>query len=43
MGIRIFEPCDDPAGVGCTLFEDPATLHLAEDVNLAMHFCDIYY
>ncbi|KAJ3555853.1 hypothetical protein NM688_g2347 [Phlebia brevispora] len=31
MGIRIFEPCENPAGVGCTLFEDPATLHLAED------------
>ncbi|KAF8587078.1 copper radical oxidase [Ramaria rubella] len=30
MGIRIFEPCENPAGVGCTLFEDPATLHLAE-------------
>ncbi|KAK7681668.1 hypothetical protein QCA50_015402 [Cerrena zonata] len=30
MGLRIFEPCDDPAGVGCTLFEDPLTLHLAE-------------
>ncbi|CAL1711813.1 unnamed protein product [Somion occarium] len=31
QGIRIFEPCDDPAGVGCTLFEDPTTLHLAEN------------
>ncbi|KAJ3901668.1 glyoxal oxidase precursor [Lentinula edodes] len=29
MGIRIFEPCADPAGLNCTLFEDPATLHLA--------------
>ncbi|THU91429.1 glyoxal oxidase precursor [Dendrothele bispora CBS 962.96] len=29
-GLRIFEPCDDPAGVGCTLFEDPATHHLDE-------------
>ncbi|KAJ3717702.1 glyoxal oxidase N-terminus-domain-containing protein [Lentinula raphanica] len=29
MGIRIFEPCEDPSGVGCTLFEDPETLHLA--------------
>ncbi|KAJ4474855.1 glyoxal oxidase N-terminus-domain-containing protein [Lentinula aciculospora] len=29
MGIRIFEPCDDPSGLSCTLFEDPATLHLA--------------
>ncbi|KAF8157800.1 glyoxal oxidase precursor [Crassisporium funariophilum] len=30
MGIRIFEPCDDPNGIGCTLFEDPETLHLEE-------------
>ncbi|KAK7681667.1 hypothetical protein QCA50_015401 [Cerrena zonata] len=30
MGLRIFEPCADPAGVGCTLFEDPLTFHLAE-------------
>ena len=30
MGIRIFEPCDDPSGANCTLFEDPATLHLPE-------------
>ncbi|TFK38704.1 glyoxal oxidase precursor [Crucibulum laeve] len=30
MGIRIFEPCDDPNGVGCTLFEDQETLHMAE-------------
>jgi hypothetical protein len=30
MGIRIFEPCDDPTGSTCHLFEDPATLHLAE-------------
>jgi len=30
MGIRIFEPCDNPSGVGCTLFDDPANLHLAE-------------
>ncbi|KAJ3993576.1 glyoxal oxidase precursor [Lentinula boryana] len=29
MGIRIFEPCNDPSGLDCTLFEDPATLHLA--------------
>lgn len=29
MGIRIFEPCADPNGVGCTLFDDPQTLHLA--------------
>ncbi|GJJ15281.1 hypothetical protein Clacol_009557 [Clathrus columnatus] len=29
MAIRIFEPCTDPNGVGCTLFEDPETLHLA--------------
>ena len=30
MGIRIFEPCDDPAGANCTLFDDPKTLHMAE-------------
>ncbi|KAF9019743.1 copper radical oxidase [Hymenopellis radicata] len=30
MGIRIFEPCLDPAGTGCTLFEDPDNLHLTE-------------
>ncbi|CAL1711882.1 unnamed protein product [Somion occarium] len=29
-GLRLFEPCDDPAGVGCMLFEDPENLHLAE-------------
>ncbi|KAH9854840.1 glyoxal oxidase precursor [Lenzites betulinus] len=30
QGIRIFEPCASPTGEGCTLFEDPATLHLLE-------------
>ncbi|TFK33493.1 glyoxal oxidase precursor, partial [Crucibulum laeve] len=30
MAIRLFEPCDDSAGRGCKLFEDPDTLHLAE-------------
>ncbi|KAL9715478.1 hypothetical protein Ac2012v2_002139 [Leucoagaricus gongylophorus] len=30
MGIRIWEPCDDPNGIGCSLFEDPETMHLAE-------------
>jgi len=30
MGIRIWEPCDDPNGRGCSLFEDPETLHLVE-------------
>ncbi|KAJ7595315.1 glyoxal oxidase N-terminus-domain-containing protein [Mycena floridula] len=30
MAIRIFEPCDDPSGIGCTVFEDPANLHLVE-------------
>ncbi|KAK7684511.1 hypothetical protein QCA50_012458 [Cerrena zonata] len=30
MGLRIFESCNDPAGVGCTIFEDPSKLHLAE-------------
>ncbi|RDX47756.1 glyoxal oxidase precursor [Lentinus brumalis] len=28
QAIRIFEPCASPTGEGCTLFEDPATLHL---------------
>ncbi|KDR72992.1 hypothetical protein GALMADRAFT_158624 [Galerina marginata CBS 339.88] len=31
MGIRIFEPCEDENGVGCTIIEDPATLHLVEN------------
>jgi hypothetical protein len=26
--IRIFEPCSSSSGEGCTLFEDPTTLHL---------------
>ncbi|KAF5352140.1 hypothetical protein D9758_009246 [Tetrapyrgos nigripes] len=30
MGVRIWEPCLDPAGVNCTLFENPATHSLAE-------------
>ncbi|KAI0677743.1 glyoxal oxidase precursor [Trametes maxima] len=30
QGIRIFEPCASPTGEGCTLFEDPKTLHLLE-------------
>ncbi|KAJ3517317.1 hypothetical protein NLJ89_g578 [Agrocybe chaxingu] len=30
MGIRVFEPCADPTGSNCTLFEDPETLHLEE-------------
>ncbi|KAF9033576.1 copper radical oxidase [Panaeolus papilionaceus] len=30
MGLRLFEPCDDPNGVGCTLFDDPNALHLEE-------------
>lgn len=31
QGIRLFGPCVSPDGIGegCTLFEDPATLHLA--------------
>jgi hypothetical protein len=29
-GIRIWEPCDDPNGDGCSIFEDPETLHMAE-------------
>ncbi|KAF5352137.1 hypothetical protein D9758_009230 [Tetrapyrgos nigripes] len=31
MGLRIFEPCLDPAGVNCTLFENPETHSLAEN------------
>ncbi|KAH9854846.1 glyoxal oxidase N-terminus-domain-containing protein [Lenzites betulinus] len=30
QAIRIFEPCASPTGEGCTLFEDPDTLHLLE-------------
>ncbi|KAF8500736.1 glyoxal oxidase precursor [Gautieria morchelliformis] len=30
MGIRIFEPCTSPSGAGCTVFDDPETVHLAE-------------
>jgi len=30
MAIRLFDPCDEPNGVGCTIFEDPENLHLAE-------------
>jgi len=30
MGLRLFGPCADPNGVGCTIFEDLDTLHLAE-------------
>ncbi|KAJ7039410.1 glyoxal oxidase precursor [Mycena alexandri] len=30
MGVRIFEPCANPDGVGCTLFDNPALVHLAE-------------
>ncbi|KAF7768273.1 CAZyme family AA5 [Agaricus bisporus var. burnettii] len=29
-GIRVWEPCDDPNGEGCVLFEDPEKLHMAE-------------
>ena len=31
QAIRIFEPCASPSGAGCTLFENPATLHLLEE------------
>ncbi|KAF8965850.1 glyoxal oxidase N-terminus-domain-containing protein [Flammula alnicola] len=31
MAIRVFEPCADPTGANCTLFEDPANLHMAEN------------
>ncbi|KAF8192156.1 glyoxal oxidase N-terminus-domain-containing protein [Pholiota molesta] len=30
MAVRIFNPCADPSGANCTLFEDPANIHLAE-------------
>ncbi|KAF8910286.1 glyoxal oxidase precursor [Mucidula mucida] len=30
MALRIFEPCLDPSGASCTLFEDPDNIHLAE-------------
>ena len=28
MSIRLFGPCEDAAGVGCDLFDDPEALHL---------------
>ncbi|EKM54423.1 uncharacterized protein PHACADRAFT_258261 [Phanerochaete carnosa HHB-10118-sp] len=31
QAIRIFEPCASASGAGCTLFENPATLHLLEE------------
>ncbi|KAJ7599660.1 glyoxal oxidase N-terminus-domain-containing protein [Mycena floridula] len=31
MGIRLFDPCDNPNGEACTLFEDPPNLHLAAE------------
>jgi len=31
MGIRLFEPCEDPNGEGCSIFEDPENLHLVEN------------
>ncbi|KAJ7916299.1 glyoxal oxidase precursor [Mycena leptocephala] len=30
MGVRIFEPCSDPNGNGCTIFDNPDLVHLAE-------------
>ncbi|KAJ7100233.1 glyoxal oxidase N-terminus-domain-containing protein [Mycena belliarum] len=30
MGLRLFEPCTNPAGTGCKIFEDLENLHLAE-------------
>ncbi|KAJ7256075.1 glyoxal oxidase precursor, partial [Mycena rebaudengoi] len=30
MGLRLFEPCNTPDGAGCTLFDSPPVLHLAE-------------
>ncbi|KAJ7222621.1 glyoxal oxidase N-terminus-domain-containing protein [Mycena pura] len=29
MAIRLFDPCLSPTGVNCTVFEDPAHIHLA--------------
>ncbi|KAJ6451693.1 glyoxal oxidase N-terminus-domain-containing protein [Mycena vitilis] len=29
MGIRLFGPCTSPTGENCTVFEDPAHIHLA--------------
>ena len=31
MGLRLFNPCTSPSGDGCTLFEDPQNIHLAEN------------
>jgi hypothetical protein len=28
MSIRLFGPCEDPAGVGCELFDNPSALSL---------------
>ncbi|KZT42986.1 hypothetical protein SISSUDRAFT_1116679 [Sistotremastrum suecicum HHB10207 ss-3] len=30
QGLRIFEPCNDPNGAGCTVFDNPTTLKLAK-------------
>ncbi|KZS97524.1 glyoxal oxidase precursor [Sistotremastrum niveocremeum HHB9708] len=30
QGLRIFEPCTDPAGAGCTVFDDPITVRLVK-------------
>ena len=30
MSVRVFEPCTSPSGAGCTVTENPATMHLAE-------------
>jgi hypothetical protein len=30
MGLRRFEPCLTPDGAGCTIFDDPSVLHIAE-------------
>ncbi|KAJ6479370.1 glyoxal oxidase N-terminus-domain-containing protein [Mycena vulgaris] len=31
MGLRIFEPCASASGEGCTLYDDPDTVHLTEN------------
>ncbi|KAF7325747.1 hypothetical protein MKEN_00425200 [Mycena kentingensis (nom. inval.)] len=30
MSVRIFEPCTTADGAGCTIFDDPGVIHLAE-------------
>lgn len=30
MGLRIMEPCDDPTGATCTVFDNPEEIHIVE-------------